>query len=198
MRLVILGAGGFSREVYDLATACGHAVVGFVDDVAEGLHEPTGLTIARDPDHFEADGAAVAVGDTVTRAEFFKRFGPRLEFATLIHPSACISPSATVGPGCLVMQNVVVNAQALVGADVILNVGCCIAHDCVVGSHSHIAPAVQMAGGSSVGELTFCGTAAVVLPGVHVGTRCVLGAGTVVTRHVADGQTVVGVPARPL
>jgi acetyltransferase-like isoleucine patch superfamily enzyme len=40
------------------------------------------------------------------------------------------------------------------------------------------------------------GTGAIVLPGVTVGHRAIVGAGAVVNRPVPDDATVVGVPAR--
>jgi acetyltransferase-like isoleucine patch superfamily enzyme len=42
------------------------------------------------------------------------------------------------------------------------------------------------------------GTSATILGGVTVGERAMIGAGSVVTRDVADGATVAGNPARPL
>ncbi len=42
------------------------------------------------------------------------------------------------------------------------------------------------------------GTGAVILPGVTIGAGAIVGAGAVVTKDVADGETVVGNPARPL
>ena len=42
------------------------------------------------------------------------------------------------------------------------------------------------------------GTTSCVLPGRSVGSDVVVGAGALVTRDVADGTTVVGIPARPL
>lgn len=197
MRLILAGAGGFSREVFDLALACGHSVVGFIDDSAGPFQEPSGLAVRKDLDGFEADGVVIAVGDTALRESFVRRLEAQLVVVTLVHPTACVSPSARIGAGSLVMQNVVVNAQADVGECVILNVSCCIAHDCRVGDCCHIAPAVQMAGGSSVGVRTFCGTSAVILPGINVGSDCIVGAGAVVNRDVTNGLTVVGVPARP-
>jgi acetyltransferase-like isoleucine patch superfamily enzyme len=42
------------------------------------------------------------------------------------------------------------------------------------------------------------GSNATILGGVTIGRGATIGAGAVVTRHVPDGATVVGVPARPV
>lgn len=34
------------------------------------------------------------------------------------------------------------------------------------------------------------------MPGVHIGKRCVIGAGSVVTKDIPDGSVAVGIPAR--
>jgi acetyltransferase-like isoleucine patch superfamily enzyme len=44
----------------------------------------------------------------------------------------------------------------------------------------------------------FVGVHSVIMPGVRVGQRAIVGAGSVVTRNVPDGSVVVGVPARPI
>jgi acetyltransferase-like isoleucine patch superfamily enzyme len=49
-----------------------------------------------------------------------------------------------------------------------------------------------------VGSDVFIGADVIILPGVTVGDRCVVGAGSVVTKSVADGTVVAGNPARPL
>jgi maltose O-acetyltransferase len=50
----------------------------------------------------------------------------------------------------------------------------------------------------SIGDGTWIGTNALILPGVHVGAGCVIAAGAVVTESVPDDTLVGGVPARPL
>lgn len=46
-----------------------------------------------------------------------------------------------------------------------------------------------------IGARTFIGCNCTILPGVTVGKRCVIGAGSVVTKDVPDGCVVAGVPA---
>lgn len=49
---------------------------------------------------------------------------------------------------------------------------------------------------SSVGDDTFLGTNVTVIAGVHIGKRCQVGAGSVVTRDIPDYCVAVGNPAR--
>ena len=49
----------------------------------------------------------------------------------------------------------------------------------------------------TIGCDVWIGGGAIILPGVSIGDRAVIGAGSVVTRDVAAGETVVGNPARP-
>ena len=48
----------------------------------------------------------------------------------------------------------------------------------------------------SVGEHTFIGTRSIIMPGVTIGRRCVIGAGSVVTNDIPDNSVAVGVPAK--
>jgi UDP-perosamine 4-acetyltransferase len=193
-----MGAGGHSREVADLIVACGHQVAGFSDAVLSGTHRPTGIPISADVSSIEAEAVTIAVGDPRVRERLFDETRQSLLMPSLVHPSACVSPHAAIGDGVQVMQNVVVSATAVVGCNVILNVACFVAHDCEVGAHTHVAPGVLMSGESSVGRCSTLGAGAILLPGVRVGDGCTVGAGAVVTADVADGETVVGIPARPI
>lgn len=49
-----------------------------------------------------------------------------------------------------------------------------------------------------IGAGSWLGTNVVVLPGVTIGARCVVGAGAVVTRDLPPASVAVGVPARPV
>jgi maltose O-acetyltransferase len=85
-----------------------------------------------------------------------------------------------------------------------------------VGDRTQIGPAVQIYSADhprdpelrrkgfelgrpvTIGCDVWIGGGAIVLPGVSIGDRAVIGAGSVVTRDVIGGTTVGGNPARPL
>lgn len=47
-----------------------------------------------------------------------------------------------------------------------------------------------------IGEYSFIGAKATLLPGISIGKNCVVAAGAVVTKSVPDGMVVAGVPAK--
>ena len=102
------------------------------------------------------------------------------------------------------------------GAGVFLNFNCVILDvvRVVIGDRTQIGPGVQIltadhprdaAGRASglefgrpirIGRNVWIGGGAIILPGISVGDDAVIGAGSVVTRDVAAGATVLGNPAR--
>lgn len=47
-----------------------------------------------------------------------------------------------------------------------------------------------------IGNNTFVGARALILPGVNIGDNCIVGAGSVVTKSVPNGSIIAGNPAR--
>lgn len=43
---------------------------------------------------------------------------------------------------------------------------------------------------------TWIGTGVIILPGIHIGKRCIIGAGSVVTHNIPDDSLAYGVPCR--
>ena len=103
-----------------------------------------------------------------------------------------------VDDGVLVMPGAVVNAVADLERGVIVNTHASVDHGCRIGAFAHVAPGVAIAGDVTVGEGALVGIGASVAPGRCIGAWATVGAGASVVRDVAPGETVVGVPARPL
>ncbi len=209
-RIIIWGAGGHAKVVADLARAVGHEVVGHVDADSTRIGEiaePGGARILYDePALFEtfdagsesSEALVVAIGSNQTRLDLLHRVQGVRPCPALVHPSAVVSPSCQLGAGTVVMANVVVNAAARVGVGCILNTGCIIEHDSHLGDGVHVSPNATLAGGVSVGALSWVGAGAVVIQQIRIGESVTVGAGAVVIRNVATGLTVAGCPAKPV
>jgi sugar O-acyltransferase (sialic acid O-acetyltransferase NeuD family) len=197
VRLLILGAGGFAKEVADVVLRTGHEIAGFFEEQPSRRGRPPhdAPLLGKIPD-LGFDGIVVGVGDSALRRRFYDAYAGGHECPSLVDPSAVVSRFARIGVGSLVMQGCVVSADVVVGRNVLLNVGCYVAHDCGVGDHAHLAASVMLGGGSRIGTGAFCGTSAVVLPDICIGAWAVCGAGAVVTRDIPDGAVARGVPAR--
>jgi acetyltransferase-like isoleucine patch superfamily enzyme len=50
----------------------------------------------------------------------------------------------------------------------------------------------------TIGNDVYIGMRSMIMPGVAIGNRCIVGAGSIVTRDVPDNTVAAGVPARPL
>lgn len=79
--------------------------------------------------------------------------------------------------------------------------GCVLADGVFIGSSDHDRDDRHQVHGSgpiTIGDRVFLGQRSVVLGGVTIGDGATIGAHAVVTKDVAAGQTVVGIPARPV
>jgi UDP-3-O-[3-hydroxymyristoyl] glucosamine N-acyltransferase len=85
--------------------------------------------------------------------------------------------------------------DTVIDADTSIGNGANIGHNVTIGARCFIGPGALLAGSCTIGDDTWISIGAIVR-GVHVGGKAMVGAGAVVTRPVADGQTVNGFPAR--
>ena len=203
--LVILGAGGHAKVVFDMAVASHWQVRGFLDGGrvrGETILAATvlGNESMLDDRQFVAEHAfVVAIGQQKVRRtwslEIISRGGV---LAVVSHPGCVVSPYATIHAGTVIAAGCVVNPGAAVGRFCILNTGCTVDHDVVLADGVQICPGANLAGTVSCGEDVFVGTGAVIIPRITIGAGATVGAGAVVIRDVAAGDVVVGNPARSI
>jgi len=124
--------------------------------------------------------------------------GTRVGSFTLIHAGARIGAGCTIGSHCNIHR-------ATLGDRVAVQTGCHITRGVVIEEDAFIGPGVitlndKLRGGELsfplIGRGARVGGGSVILPGVAVGARAIVGAGSVVTRDVPEGAIVCGNPSR--
>jgi sugar O-acyltransferase (sialic acid O-acetyltransferase NeuD family) len=198
--IALLGAGGHAKVVLDaMLLVCSNKVITVYDDnPSKSGSNLLGFEVHVPIQHHLnlSNNIHVAIGNNLVR----RRLGEDIlngkkNYLVIIHPTAVVSKFSQIGKGVFIGAGAIVAAEANLEDGVIINHHAVVDHDCVIGSWTHIAPGVVLGGGVKVGKNCLIGAGAVILPGVQIADDVVVGAGAVVTRDVAQGITVVGVPA---
>ncbi len=205
-RLLVVGAGGFGREVAAWASdiplsARDWELGGFLDDCADALHGyEVGLPIVGGIAEYvpqESDLFVMALGDPRTKLAAAGRLTKRgAQFITLVHPTAIVGDRSRLGAGTVVCPRAVITTDVKIGRFVTINLHATIGHDTVVGDGCTLSCQTDVTGFARLGEGVFLGSHASVLPGAKVGDYAKVGAGSIVLKKVRPGTTVLGVPGK--
>ncbi|MEX0331032.1 MAG: acetyltransferase [Puniceicoccaceae bacterium] len=208
-RLVIIGAGGFGREVLEWALeseAFGREwePAGFIDDRADALQNSAGIglpilgtTMAYEPR--PDDIFIIGIGQPRLRAEMRQRFAERgAEFARVIHKSCTIGRRVHLEPGVILCPGTTLTCDIAIGANTALNLNCAVGHDAVIGEDCQISSFCDITGYVRLGDRVLMGSRATVIPGKSVGDDTTIGAGSVVVSNIPGSVTVFGNPAKLL
>lgn len=205
--LIIIGAGGFGREVAWLvadinADRTQYELLGFLDDQATGTVEgypvlgsidswlekpPTGVLVS------------CAIGDPAVRARTVRRVeSAGLNFASLIHPTVRMSKWVNVAPGSIICAGSILTTNIRVQEHSIINIDCTVGHDSVLGRFASLMPGTHISGEVILEDGVYMGTGSVVINRIRIGAWTIVGAGAVVTSDLPDRVVAVGVPAKPI
>ncbi|MFN8496865.1 MAG: acetyltransferase [Anaerolineae bacterium] len=207
-RVVIIGAGGFAREVLDVFEACNqdtprYDVLGFIVDPQYGApgtlvnDKPIlgGFDRLRDL----ADHVKVICG--VGAPEYRRRLVARARelgchFCSVVHPSVIVTRWVEIGEGSVIAASCTLSNHVNIGAHVHINPACTIGHDTMFADFAALGPGVCVSGNVVLQEGCYVGTGASIIQRIEVGRWSVIGAGCTVIRNVLPNSTVVGVPGR--
>ncbi len=211
-QLVIVGAGGFGREVLDVVEAINLAaaqvryeVVGVVDDAPSdrnlSLLDKRGVPYLGDSDELTSrlDAVAFSIGigsPSARRAVAMKLEAGGARPITLVHPSASLGFDVQVGDGSVICAGARVTTNVVIGRYVHLNLNATVGHDSSLGDFVSINPLASVSGDCVLGDEVLVGVAGVILNGLTVGRGATVGGSACVVKDVAGGATVKGVPAR--
>jgi sugar O-acyltransferase (sialic acid O-acetyltransferase NeuD family) len=202
-RIIIVGAGGFGREV--LQWAC-HAwpehvskIAGFLSADPDKLNgHATSLPILGSPEDFEpqpTDGLLLAIGVPGARREVAERLETRGgRFLTLLHPGAIVAASCSIGAGSIICPFAMISDGVRLGRFVLVNYHASLGHDASAGDFAVLSPYATLGGHAAVAEDVFLGLHASVGPGSSAGARSKLSANSSLLAKAPCDSIIFGSP----
>ena len=206
-RIVIIGAGGFGREVLQwLRDSCAGGkrleFVGFLDDAPREAWSKMGKPIVGQVEavaDFQGVKFVVAVNAPVARQRLVERVNlPDERWADVVHPTATVGSGVRVGPGLVLCPYSGMSVDIQIGRHFQLNSRSGIGHDVVIGDFGTVGPNSNVLGNVRAGHRLNMGANAAILPGAMLGDDITVGAGATAMRRIPSGTVVYGSPGRRL
>jgi acetyltransferase-like isoleucine patch superfamily enzyme len=140
-----------------------------------------------------ADSCSLAQDVTIPYPELVNLYGCSLGPGVFVGPFVEIQKNADVGEGSRIQSHSFICEGVHIGARVFVGHGVIFINDRTpaAGSPDWVLEETWVEDEVSIGS------GAIIMCGIRLGRGSRIGAGSVVTRDVAPGETVVGVPGRP-
>jgi len=205
-KLLIIGAGGFGREVLEYALdiiESGKAqweIEGFLDDSLTALENFSYeyKVIDTIENHKVSDEYVYicAIGNPKTKLSVGRKYLEQgANFINIIHPTALVSRTCKMGVNVVLCPDAKVTSDVVLGNFVAINMNSACSHDSKIGDGCTISSFCDLTGFASLGEGVFLGSHVVIAPSVSVGDYARIGAGSVVLKDIPANSLAFGTPA---
>lgn len=207
--IVIVGAGGFGREVEWLIKRINqnnpkYNILGYIDDNREKNSKISEYTVIGNTEEIyelEDDiNVVVAIGNSKARKKIIEKIKQikKVKFPNLIDPLATIDENMIKGEGNIICAGVIATVDIEIHNFNIINLNCTIGHDAKILNFVTIYPNTNISGYVLVNDCVEIGTGTQIIQLLTIGQNSIIGAGSVVIRDIEENVTAVGVPTRIL
>lgn len=205
--LIIIGAGGFGRELAWVIKLINEKqptwkLLGFVDSDKTKHHTKlNGIEVLGDLEVLENYDKSVflvcAIANTVIRKKIVKSITNK-KFATIIAPDVLIGENSSVGEGSIVCSNSIITVDTHIGKHCILDFKSMVGHDTKLEDFVTLYPNVTIAGNVILRECVEMGTCSNTNQGIEIGAYTKVGSGAVVVSSLKEQIVAVGIPAKEI
>lgn len=205
--LIIIGAGGMGRTMYDMARESNgygieYDIRGFIDDNIAALNDfanyPPLIAPIQGYQPKEDEVFVCSIGGAARKKCIEEIISKGGSFLTMIHSTARIGTNVQIGEGSIVGAFTTIGADAKVGKYNLIQSYTVIGHDTIIGDWNRIDTHVTLVGGTKVQDETDIHTSAMISHNVTIESRSRVAACSFVIRRVKEGTTVMGNPAKKL
>ena len=202
--IIVVGGGGFAKEVIWLANDCNRRVRGVLDDDASthGKNVQGTIVVGSIDEWVDYKDCEfiIAIGAPRTRKLVVNKMLTQGEpsFATLIHPSVRFSNTVVIGCGVIICAGSILTTDIKLGEHNILNLNVTVGHECTFENFVTVAPMAAISGNVELENLVEVGTGAVIRQGLKIEQGAMLGMGGVLTKNIPARNIFAGNPAKKL
>jgi sugar O-acyltransferase (sialic acid O-acetyltransferase NeuD family) len=211
----LFGAGGFGREVIEIANQHFAELFdnGLIVKICFIESEPISSTISTydvvsEDDFLNLPSAKkyfnIAISNSIVREKIANRFIDKgLEAISISSKNSSLYNNVNKSQGSIICNFCTITSDIKIGKFFHANINSLIAHDCVIGDYVTFAPGVMCLGNVHINDHAYIGAGAILKQGTKdepliIGKGAIVGMGAVVTKNVEPFTTVVGIPARIL
>lgn len=201
--LAIIGSGHLGQQIAHYAVSDQHYNnVVFFDDFSTE-REVNGYIIVGNSNNIEEaflnkvfDDLIIGIGYKYLdiRKALFERFENKIPFGIIVHSSSWLDKSATIKAGCVIYPRCCIDANVIIDNNTVLNLGCTVSHDTIVGKHSFLSPRIALAGFVKIEELCIIGINSTIIDNLTIIAKTQIGGGTVVIKNISKSGLYVGNP----
>lgn len=186
-KLFIIGAGGFGKEVANVAKLLGNwEEINFIDDSVDKLIYVNGIPVIGKSDilgKIEGD-IFIGIGSINARNIIAKKLksNKALNFPNIIHPSCnwIHNNLNKIGKGNYIGEGVISTVNITIGDFNLINLGCLISHDSEIGSFCNLMHGVKITSGAALHNFISVGAGASIISNIHIQSGAEISANEVI------------------